>query len=264
MALLSCPTEAALQLSDDDIRIALCERLGAPRCPPDICTRRFRSGRTCGGALGGGWHAYCCPGLAGLRTQVRHNALVREFVSILTSAGRFVRVEQRDPLMGPTARLDIVELASAEGGAAAYDVSVVTPFRSDPTFVQACGRTEGWAAAQKHDAKLRRQYSDRVPGALLVPLVVEGGGRWHPSVPPLLRKLARAYVRRSPELPATAVGPVLRRWATRLSAALVRGNGHTVRAVVPSSGLTGAHLVGVAGLPHCSPEGDSSYELLVR
>ena len=36
--------------------------------------------------------------------------------------GRFVELQQRDPALGPGARLDIVEYASVEGGPAAYDV----------------------------------------------------------------------------------------------------------------------------------------------
>ena len=37
--------------------------------------------------------------------------------------------------MGPHARLDIVEYPGSQGGPAAYDVSVVTAFRKDRTFV---------------------------------------------------------------------------------------------------------------------------------
>ena len=98
--------------------------------------------------------------------------------------------------MGPAARLDIVELAGPGGGPASYDVSVVTAMREDPAFVRACAATPGHAAATRHAEKLRDQYARRLPGARLVPLVAEVGGRWHPSVPDLVRKWARAYVAR--------------------------------------------------------------------
>ena len=167
--------------------------------------------------------------------------------------------------MGPHARLDIVEYASAEGCAASYDVSVVTALRKSRPFVGQCARRPGYAAQVRHDFKLRRQYSSWLPGARLVPLVAEVGGRWHDSVPPLLRRLARAYVRRSAGMEAT-IGPalVLARWAARLSAALIRGNcavfrraGYAPAAPASSDSSPGgpwAHLV---------PEGDCTYELSV-
>lgn len=263
-ALMARPTEALLQLPDEDVRIAVCERLGVPRCPEGVCARRFLSGRVCGKALRGGWHAHCCPGLQGCLTQGRHNPLVRELARYLSAAGRFVRVEQRDPTMGPTARLDVVEFASEYGGPAAYDVSVVTAFREDPAFVQECGNTPGWAASERHAEKLRQQYADRLPGARLIPVVAEAGGRWHSSVPKLLRGLARAYVGREVGLPGEAAGVVVARWAARLSALLIRGNGLAVRAAAPArpEARVGRGVGG--GLPAVVPEGDSAYELLVR
>ena len=183
---------------------------------------------------------------------------------MLTAAGRFVRVEQRDPDMGPNARLDILEVPSARGGSAAYDVSVVTPFRDDTAFVAACAREPGHAAAFRHRDKLERQYAERLPGSRLVPLVVEVGGRWHPSVPRLVRSLARAYVEREPGLPAGAEGAVVSRWAARLSAHLIRGCAACVRDVLPGppTAWPGEPAHGL-GLPQCRPDGHSAYELLV-
>ena len=109
----------------------------------------------------------------------------------------------RDPNMGPRARLDVVEYASGEGGPASYDVSVVTAFRAHSGWIQACAATPGHAAAARHVHKLSQQYAGRLPGACLVPLVAETGGRWHPSVPRLVRRLARAYVLRTPGLGAS-------------------------------------------------------------
>ena len=57
----------------------------------------------------------------GTRIVRRHNPLAHEFLRILRTAGREVALEQRDPDMGPDARLDVVEYASDLGGPAAYD-----------------------------------------------------------------------------------------------------------------------------------------------
>ena len=102
---------------------------------------------------------------------------------------------------------------------------MVTPFRDDATFQEQCAGSAGHAASYRHAYKLDRQYPHRTPGAVLVPLVVEAGGRWHSSVPALVRGLAREYVARTPGLEASAVSAVVARWAARLSATLIRGNG---------------------------------------
>ena len=183
------------------------------------------------------------------------------------SCGRlasFVELEQRDPSMGQAARLDMVEYASAEGTAAAYDVSVVTSLRADRRFVARCAATPGYAAAARVRHKLHTQYAGRVPGARLVPLVVEAGGRWHPDAELLLRQLARAYVRRTAGLDNGALGAVVARWSARLSAVLIRGGA----AVLRRAGFVGPPVPrGV--LPHAGswqhplPEGESAYDLLV-
>ena len=92
-------------------------------------------------------------------------------------------VEQRDPALGPRARLDVVQYPSDAGGAVAYDVSVVTPFREDVGFVEACAAEPSLTAKRRHDYKLDQQYPGRLPNASFFPLVAEIGGRWHPSVP---------------------------------------------------------------------------------
>ena len=266
LALLTCPTERVLQLSDQDYRLALYERLGVPRCGDGVCGFRFSTGGTCRYTLREGWHAHCCRGAAGVRILGLHNPLAQEWCRFLVAAGRFARTEQRDPTMGPTARLDVVELASAAGGAAAYDVSVVTPFRADAGFTERCAAQPGLAAQLRHDHKLHAQYAARLPGARLVPLVAETGGRWHPSVPSLARRLAREYVQRAPGLPGEALSVVVARWAARLSALLIRGNGIVARHVLPAGATVPpppAGGGGLARLPHCLPEGDSAYELLV-
>ena len=79
--------------------------------------------------------------------------------------------------MGPNARLDIVEYASDGSGPGAYDVSIVTPLRDDPGFREACAAEPGLAAELRHAYKLDTQYGRRLPGARLVPLVAEIGGR---------------------------------------------------------------------------------------
>ena len=268
VALMRCPTEFALRLPDEAVRLAVCERLGLPRSRRGVCGLRFLSGRTCRYGRRSGDHVHCCKGTAGARTKYRHNPLCSEFCRILSSAGRFVQLETRDPSMGPNARLDIVEFASAGGGPAAYDASVVTALRLDRRFVGLCAGTPGHAAQVRHAYKLNSQYADRLPGAKLFPLVAEVGGRWHPSVPGLLRRWAREHVSRSRDLGEVAgvgaVGLVVARWGARLSATLIRGNaavyrraGYTpppARAADPSPGGPLAHLV---------PEGDSAYELWV-
>ena len=75
---------------------------------------------------------------------------MQEFARILTSADRVVSTQQRDPSMGPNARLDIVEATSDVGTAAAYDLSVVTPLRVDAGFCVACALEPGYAANQRH------------------------------------------------------------------------------------------------------------------
>ena len=169
-----------------------------------------------------------------------------------------------DPTLGPGARLDIVEYPSAEGGPAAYDVSVVTTQRRDRRFVAQCARSPGYAAARRYEEKLNRQYAGRLPQAHLVPLVAESGGRWHPEAESLLRQLARAYVRRTAGLGDSALGAVVSRWACRLSATLLRGNAAALRHAGWSPPRIPRDAVPLGGPPgHAVPEGESAYELLV-
>ena len=251
-------------MPDEAVRLEVCERLGIPVCPEGRCKLRFRSGRYCQERRRGGLHVHSWRGTIGARTRYRHNPIVEECLSFMTSAGRFVALEQRDPSMGPHAPLDIVEYASAKGGPAAYDVSVVTALRKSKAFVAHCAERPGYAAAQAHAAKLDTQYVGRLPGARLVPLIVETGGRWHPSVPPLLRRWARAYVARTVGLGDDATGLVVARWGARLSAALLRGNAavHRRAGYAPVATLHSQATHG-GPLAHLLPEGESAYELYV-
>ena len=83
-------------------------------------------------------------------------------------------------------------------------------------------------------------------------------------MPPLLRRLARAYVAKTPGLASDAVGLVVSRWAARLSAALLRGNVATLRRAgfAPLSPCPVDVGDGVP-LAHVVPEGTSAYELYV-
>ena len=128
-------------------------------------------------------------------------------------------------------------------------------------------RSPGHAASRRHDHKLQVQYAARLPGSRLHPLVVEVGGRWHPSVTSLLRRLARESLGQlsDPSGLSHSIGPVVSRWMARLSAALIRGNA----AVHRRAGYWPPPVVqaesGVGGpLAHMVPEGDSAYELWVR
>ena len=162
-----------------------------------------------------------------------------------------------------------MEFASAVGGPAAYDVSVVTALRKCRRFVERCACLPGHASQVRHDYKLDRQYADRLAGTYLYPLVVEVGGRWHPSVPPLLRRLARENVRHAYHPCEVSglnpVGLVVSRWMARLSAALIRGNAavHRRAGYAPSGPIPADPSPG-GPLAHLVPEGESAYELLVR
>ena len=68
------------------------------------------------------------------------------------------------------------------------------------------------------------QYGQRLPGTRLVPLVAEIGGRWHYSVPRLVRQLAKATAARSSARGQDYAAAIAARWGARLSALLIRGN----------------------------------------
>ena len=95
--------------------------------------------------------------------------------------------------------------------------------------------------------------------------MAEVGGRWHFSVPRLVRQLAK-------ECAARASGPgrggaaaaIAARWGARLSALLIRGNAAVQRAGQPTLPLAPRRPweADAPPLPHALPEGDCSYELL--
>ena len=183
---------------------------------------------------------------------------------MLSSAGHQVAVEQRDPSMGPRARLDIVEFPSDMGTAAAYDVSVVTPLRDDAAFREGCAAEPGLAAELRHAYKLDTQYGRRLPGARLFPLVAEIGGRWHPSVPKLVKRLAKECADRSSGLRGGHLASAIcARWGARLSALIVRGNAAVHRLAQPAEVME--HRLWCEGAPalsHLLPHGSCLYEVL--
>ena len=96
----------------------------------------------------------------------------------------------------------------------------------------------------------------------MVPLVAEIGGRWHPSVPRLVRRLAKDACARSANPGLDIAATMAARWGARLSALLIRGNAAVQRAAhceLRDEPRPWAAEVG--SLPHLLPEGDCSYEL---
>jgi len=269
-ALLGAPTELLLQLPDQVFRLNVCRRLGIAVSPDQPCQASFVSAlgvtRPCNKPLDGGEHVFCCPKTMGARTRWIHNHLVVEFGKILTSAGHHVREEQRDPSMGPCARLDLVEYPSEAGTAAAYDITAVTALRADVPFVTKCSTSPGHAATTRYDFKFKRQYRGRLKGARLVPLVVELGGRWHPQVHRLLLVWSREASLRNPLWGDAAAPLLLRRWSRRLSAILLRGIAQVLLEALPGptpSDSSPGLVDPLVALPQCIPEGASSYELFL-
>lgn len=236
-ALLGAPTELLLQLPDQVFRMNVCLRLGISLAPPQLCQAPIVPAvglpHVCGKPLEGGEHVFCCLKTMGTRTRWIHNPLVTEFGHILTSAGHHVRAEQRDPSMGANARLDLVEYPSEAGAAAAYDVTVVTALRASPAFLRLASSTPGHAAVIRHDYKLSQQYIGRLPGARLVPLVAEVGGRWHPQVHRLLLIWSREAGLRNPQWGDAAAPLLRRRWCRRFSANIVRGSAQVLLESLP-------------------------------
>ena len=96
-----------------------------------------------------------------------------------------------------------------------------------------------------------------------MPLVAEIGGRWHPSVPLLVRRLAKEATSRVGSGGQTYAAALASRWAARLSAHLLRGNAAVQRALhrEPSVALEERGACATS-LPHLLPEGECNYELL--
>ena len=98
---------------------------------------------------------------------------------------------------------------------------------------------------------------------MLVPLVAEVGGRWHASVPRLVRRLAKEASSRSASVGQDGAAAMAARWGARLSALLMRGNAavhRAARCVVPEPPRP--WLADATPLPHLLPEGECTYELL--
>ena len=101
-----------------------------------------------------------------------------------------------------------------------------------------------------------------------MPLVVEVGGRWRPSVPDFVRRLAKEQVARRPALRTcsdAAASALTARWAARLSALLARGNAAVVRATQTAPvAFVRPWCADAVPLPHSLPEGDCEYDLLCQ
>ena len=96
--------------------------------------------------------------------------------------------------------------------------------------------------------------------------MVEIGGRWHSTVPRLVRRLAKEYVASRPALRDNARNTAAfacARWAARLSSILIQGNAAILRATQPAPEIALRPFDGnLPNYPHCIPEGDCEYELL--
>ena len=78
-----------------------------------------------------------------------------------------------------------------------------------------------------------------------------------------MRSLAKQCVARNPALPDGAESAAVARWAARLSALLIQGNGAVHRAArTPAPAEPRPWLADSPALPHCVPDGVCSYELL--
>ena len=96
--------------------------------------------------------------------------------------------------------------------------------------------------------------------------MVEIGGRWHSTVPRLVRRLAKEYVASRPALRDNARNTAAfacARWAIRLSAILIQGNAAILRATQTAPDISlRPFIADQVAYPHCLPEGDCEYELL--
>ena len=128
-------------------------------------------------------------------------------------------------------------------GPGACDVSIVTPLQDDPGFREASAAEPALAAELRHAYKLATQYGQWLPGTRLVPLVAEIGGRWHYSVPRLVRQLAKATAARSSAQGQDYAAAIAAGWGARLSALLIRGN-----AAVQRKARVELPLIGAAAL----------------
>ena len=98
--------------------------------------------------------------------------------------------------------------------------------------------------------------------ATLIPLVAEIGGRWHPSVPQLVRRLAKGATLRQGRDDDHFAAMLTSRWSARLSALLIRGNGAVLCAArCKQAPPRRPWDASTSALPHSLPEGDCLYEL---
>ena len=169
--------------------------------------------------------------------------------------------------MGSNARLDLVQYQNEAAGSGAYDVSAVTWAVADERLLSRAAEEVGVLSAARYQTKLAKQYKERT--GRLIPLIVECGGRWRSHTERLVTQLARQAAQRTAGWGTGSESLIRNRWATRLSATLLRGIAQVDLDSLP--GLTHAGRPwteagdqGVESLEHQLPEGPSAYELWVR
>ena len=258
------PLDKVAQVDDISARIFLCNRLLLPLLGPGTCTRRSLTPpfRVCGLPLDEGHHAQRCAFTLGVRTAARHNPMVRELQRFCLGAGRTILVEQRAPVMGDSARLDLVQLPGPYGGRAFFDVSVVHAISLTPSILRNNSAEPGCAASRRYGEKLVH-YNSRVAGTHFVPLIWETGGRSHPAVRNLLTQLAKETALTKPHLPSSIAAPLLHRWLARLSATLIRGNAAAHLRLTPHLDRTLSQRSHPIPLPSSECGGACLFEALV-
>lgn len=221
---LEPPLDDRYVISDNRFTIAVCRRLGHPfpqhSTPPTgplLCTNTTQAGRVCGAQCDpDGSHLECCG--AGGGFLVRHDGLVNGICEF-AKRGMDARpkVEQVVPQLlakvcGQVgqARMDVVLHDGAKR--MLVDVTVVSPYAGDATFVNACSRRDGHAARRAAIAK-RAKY-DSVD---LVPFAVETGGRLGADA----RALLHVFAARSDD-PARELSYLLRATSSLLQDGVAR------------------------------------------
>ena len=196
-AFLEPPLEERYVMSDARFTLSVCRRLCHPfaQCPVAparqlTCTNTTQTGRVCGAVCDpDGAHLECCSPGGGV--VARHDNLV-SLLATLAKRGMDPRprVEQVVPQLQARvcgqvsqARLDVIIHDATRR--MLVDVTVVSPYAGDASFINACSRRDGHAARRAAVAK-RRKYED--PD--LLPFAVETGGRLGADAKALLHAMA--------------------------------------------------------------------------
>jgi hypothetical protein len=226
--LLTVPSEAALALSNLDMRICLRMWLGLPLVGAGHWCAR------CGRQVDPhGNHAHACVG----NPSVRHNR-VRDFLfSLLDGSGFQVTLEQEEPMLRhrPDLRVD-----HGLAPVLTYlEVHVVHPTAPSAGHARNSESSDA-AAIHAWREKLRRDYEplpERMPFSL-TPIVGTTYGSWHPDTRKFLRECAQRVAESAGRLPGAPhiASAVLARWSSSLGIALWRQNVAMLRRCVPSLG----------------------------